>query len=647
MDELGATTINYAKPRLWIEKLWILDALTAQQPLREIILERGLNLVVSPQGNGSSGHGVGKTAFCQLLRFVLNDPQWSEGTTLKDELLQNEDLKKGAVAALVHIGDEQWTVLKPWQHQRQYKASRVASWQQLANSEADNEFELYQAAINKHFVDVLPIRQLPGSNQSIEWQHILAWCSRDQNARYQSYYQWRASGTGFSLPAKSPAALLQIMLGLITDGQAIQDFENSKKAVEAQKSRLQSLQEEPALLMKHVRRQLDRRLNTNNSIAFRQDGLFSIPNLIDMAKQRKQFYDDELKSFNAKKQALEIKQRDQFEQRAPLNFAIDIIKNEIAQLEAIVGGDIQQLELLQKEANSLQQRLPTRCDVGNRLLRECDYVLGRVEMIQLDRKQKAMKHQRTKETIEQDLIPLRRRLESLHYEITPFNLKLEDLANQISEIQQRQVQITASKDLLGEAIEDYEHYEKVIDGKTQTTEIHNAEIRLMELTNTLSRHEITLRKYRDQAISRKKVLCSIMEKIADSLPMFGWGTFNDEEKHINRPFQLGPSHSTTYGVLEILVGDIACLLDSRNEESFHPGFLIHDSPREAEMSDEMLWTLLTSIESNRDHLFQYIVTTSTEPAKAYKGKVRLKLDSCSKEGLLFRQLIGMEQITLN
>ena len=94
------------QPRLWVETLWLLDSLTATQPLREIPLQRGLNLIVSPPGTGSSGHGVGKTAFCQLLRFVLDDPLWSDGSTLRDELLHSRELKEGAVAARVHVGGE-------------------------------------------------------------------------------------------------------------------------------------------------------------------------------------------------------------------------------------------------------------------------------------------------------------------------------------------------------------------------------------------------------------------------------------------------------------------------------------------------------------------------------------------------------------
>lgn len=52
--------------------------------MREIELQRGLNLIVSPPGVGSSGHGAGKTAFCQLLRFVLENPHWSSGSNINE-----------------------------------------------------------------------------------------------------------------------------------------------------------------------------------------------------------------------------------------------------------------------------------------------------------------------------------------------------------------------------------------------------------------------------------------------------------------------------------------------------------------------------------------------------------------------------------
>ena len=646
MADAATLPINPTKPRLWVETLWLLDSLTAQQPLREISLQRGLNLIVSPPGSGSSGHSVGKTAFCQLLRFVLDDPLWSSGSTLRDELLNSCELKEGAVAARVHVGNEAWTVLKPWLHQKHYRASRTADWRQLAVSDAGNEFSAYQAALRRHLVEILPVQELPTSKQSIEWHHILAWCSRDQNARYHNYYQWRAEGAGFSLPAKSPASLMQIVLGLLHDATTLRDLHNTAQKLESQKSQLQTLREEPARLLKHVHRQLTRRLNTAATTPFQQDGLFEHPNLLAIAKQRHEGYQQELRKIEAERLALAAKRQMLVEQRAPLKSLMDILTNEKEQIEALIAGDIQRVEELQNEASSLQQRLPTRCDAGNRLLKDCSYVMERVEQTQIDRKQKMAVHQRSKESLEDELPPLSHRLNELETEAKPIDTQLTEISSRNIELDERYAQSLSAQELLNESIEDYEVYESFATGKSQSVEVEEAE---RKLESTQRRHEqlqIQHEKEREAVKGRRRAISDSMQAVAKSLPSFRWGIFNDEDKHRNHPFQMGPMHSTTFKVLEILAGDIACLLDSTNEESFHPGFLLHDSPREAEMSEFILWALLGHVASSAGDSFQYIVTTSTEPTVDFKLFERLRLSSDSKDGFLLRQRMGAEQASL-
>lgn len=646
MDNAAIPTTSHARPRLWVETLWLLDSLTAQQPLREIPLQRGLNLIVSPPGTGSAGHGVGKTAFCQLLRFVLDDPLWSDGSTLRDELLQSRELKEGAVAARVHVGGETWTVLKPWLHQKHYRASRTADWRQLAANDAENEFSAYQAALRQHLVDILPIQELPTSKQPIEWHQILAWCSRDQNARYHNYYQWRADGVRFSLPAKSPAALMQIMLGLLHDATTLRDLDSTAKEMEGQKSQLQALREEPARLLKHVRRQLTRRLNVSAATPFRQDGLLEHPNLIGIAKQRHDAYQQELRAIETERQGFAADHQAWVERRAPLKSVMDLLANEIEQVEALIAGDIQRVEDLQNEASSLQQRLPTRCDAGNLLLKDCSYVIERIEQTQIDRKQRIALHQRSKESLESELLPLRSRLDELEVEVAPITAQLAAIDRQNTELDARYAQSLSADQLLSEAIEDYEHYESVASGRSQSTDIVAVE---RKLESTQRRHEqlqIQLEKEREAAKGRRRVISDSMQAVAKSLPSFRWGVFNDEDKYRNHPFQMGPMHSTTFKVLEILAGDIACLLDSSTAQSFHPGFLLHDSPREAEMSEAILWSLLGHVASSGSDSFQYIVTTSTEPTEAFKPFERLRLSSDNEDGLLLRSRLGGDQRSL-
>lgn len=640
MSNISNPATSDIRPRLWVETLWLLESLTDEQSLREIPLRCGLNLIVSPPRADSPGHGVGKTAFCQLLRFVLDDPLWSEGSTLRDELLQSQELKEGAVAARVHIGGEAWTVLKPWRHQKHYRASRTANWRQLAAGEVENEFSGYQEALRQHLVEILPVQTLPGSKQAIEWHQILAWCSRDQNARYQSYFQWRAEGVGFSQPAKSPVALMQIVLGLLHDADTLRDLEKSAKEADELKTKLQGLREDPERLLKHVRRQLNRHLSTSDAIPFRQDGLYEHPNLVAIARQRHEAYLQEQQAIDVERQRLAIERQSCVEKRTPLKSRIDLVTNEVAQHDALIAGDSQRVEDLRNEASSLQQSLPTKCDAGNRLLQDCQYVIQRIEQTQIDRTQRITQHQRSKESLERDVAGLRSRLNELSAEVTPIDVQLVEIDQSAAELDTRYAQSLSASQLLSDAIDDYDHYESVVSGRTQWTAISEAERKLDATQKRHARLRLKSEEEREESGERRGIISGAMQAVARALPSFSWGVFNDGEQHRNRPFQMGPMHSTTFGVLEILAGDIACLLDSASEKSFHPGFLLHDSPREAEMSEALFWALLKHVESQSKGSFQYIVTTSTQPDASLDSFVRLDLASDNDNGLLLRKRIG-------
>ncbi|KAG0752946.1 hypothetical protein G6F24_013278 [Rhizopus arrhizus] len=439
---------------------------------------------------------------------------------------------------------------------------------------------------------------------------------------------------------------MQIVLGLLHDATTLRDLDSAAKAMEDQKSQLQALREEPARLLKHVRRQLTRRLNVSAATPFRQDGLLEHPNLIGIAKQRHDAYQQELRAIETERQGLAADHQAWVERRAPLKSVMDLLANEIEQVEALIAGDIQRVEELQNEASSLQQRLPTRCDAGNRLLKDCSYVIERIEQTQIDRKQRIALRQRSKESLESELPPLSSRLNELKVEMAPIAAQLAAIDRQNTELDSRYAQSLSADQLLSEAIEDYEHYESVASGKSQSTDIEAVE---RKLEATQRRHEqlqIQLEKERDAVKGRRRVISDSMQAVAKSLPSFRWGVFNDEDKHRNHPFQMGPMHSTTFKVLEILAGDIACLLDSSTAQSLHPGFLLHDSPREAEMSEAILWSLLGHVASRGSDSFQYIVTTSTEPTEVFKTFERLRLSSDSEDGLLLRRRLGGDQRSL-
>lgn len=433
---------------------------------------------------------------------------------------------------------------------------------------------------------------------------------------------------------------------MLHDATTLRDLDSAAKAVETHKARLDQLREEPARLLNHVRRQLANRLEAPINTPFRQEGLIEHPNLIGIARQRHEAYRQELRSIEEERKTLAHKRQYLLQKRAPPKGNLDVIANEIAQVEALIAGDIERLEALQNEAASLQKNLSKHCDAGNRLLGECHYVTQRIELVQIDRKQRTLLHQQTKESLERSLIPLRRRRDELSNEITPLDKALAAIDGRSADMDQRYAQAMVADQLLTEAIESYEYYESLASGKSQSTEMDALQRKLDEHRRRCNQLKLQLEQQRQMVAGRRQAISDAMMAVARSLPSFTWGVFNDQEEHRNHPFRMGPRHSTTYKVLEILAGDVACLLDSTQEQSFHPGFLLHDSPREAEMSEDILWALLEHVAKKGGNSLQYIVTTSTEPPESLQIYERHRLSTEGVDGLLFRKRLGAEQATM-
>jgi hypothetical protein len=81
--------------------------------------------------------------------------------------------------------------------------------------------------------------------------------------------------------------------------------------------------------------------------------------------------------------------------------------------------------------------------------------------------------------------------------------------------------------------------------------------------------------------------------------------------------------------LKILAFDLAAMSRSIEGATRVPAFLLHDSPREADLGLSIyheLFGLVRDLEGAADQPpFQYIVTTTTEPPESFKSDSRLRL----------------------
>jgi hypothetical protein len=173
-------------------------------------------------------------------------------------------------------------------------------------------------------------------------------------------------------------------------------------------------------------------------------------------------------------------------------------------------------------------------------------------------------------------------------------------------------------------------------------ELDAATKRCANIQATIDKARVDLATLRHEQSSREKSLAELTDLFVQELlshEAFGGLDIRDED----RPFRLSLRGGEAYRVLEILVGDLVCLLDSSHPASAFPSLLIHDCPREADMGPRPYRDFLHLIERIEREAygdavpFQYIVTTTTPPPESLQKEpyLRLTLDPSQDEGLLF------------
>ncbi|WBU43002.1 MULTISPECIES: chromosome partitioning protein ParA [Marinobacter] len=631
-------------PLLWIEKVWLLDSLDTLIPIREIPLKRGLNLVLSEPGESNSGHGVGKTAFCQLLRFVLDDPHWDRGTPLREEL--RYAMPDGAVSAVVHVGNECWTVLKPWKHQKHYRASKSGNWQQLAQNEVTNEYAQYQGAIERQLVNRLPVKSFPESNQTIKWHQVLAWLTRDQGSRYQSYYHWRKEGTGFSLPAQSPALLVRIILGLLNDASVHRQLSSCKQEVKSLEKQVADLERRPRDLMDHVKHQLSQAMGVEQGSPFFSENLLEPDSLSKLATQRISKCRSDLEYSRSQQKKQDDRRLEILSQTVKDRDSCRWLNNEIARIDATIEGNVQEIERLQREPDALQSRLHQYCDHAGLLLADCSHVCDRINSISIDSTRTRKLRKEEVDRLQERRQQCEKRLTQLQQNLNPYETELASIALKIQELYDQQLEQLSFQRQLEEAVKNYEFYSGIAANPNQWETLKSVREQRTAASQEADRLAIQIQQENDRYSNRRKLINDQMHNFAQFLGEDAWGAF-DEDKFDNHPFRIGPVHSVTFGVIETLAGDIVCLLDSINSGSHHPGFLLHDSPREAEMSERLFWAMLGQIAPQENPGFQYIITTSTRAPEQFRSAIRLRLSGHTEKEYLFKRKIGAEQRPLS
>lgn len=623
-------------PRLWIEDVWLIESVEPLLITRSLKLRQGLNVVWAREpdtdnasGLASAGHGVGKTSLCYLLRHCLGDEAPSI-TALFD--MASGAFPKGGVAAKVHLDGTTWVVFRPYARFGRSIAGVGESLEILLAGQLAGSFAEYQDELQAAFIGKLPYLTLPGSAQPLEWRHLLAWCIRDQKTRFDAFFHWRdGDGLGFRRSRQDPPLFVRSLLGLHDTHvdrlmREVDALQSSQSKLEEELSELERL---PALELTIAERRLRTRLAAPADVAIFKDLVdSSLEDLLEqriekLQKQCQQAEPEADKAEIALGQALaalnEMDQKARF-----LELEAEIAQSVLAGNETAFNQFCQELEEL--------ERLAGHCRHGDVDFSGCTHVLQR-------RSTQSFSWHLRKQAATADLAKQSEELRKTRLKADGARKEVNAQEAQVAKLRQTsrtiQLQLSSAQNDVESLRSQWDEFVKLwkhLQEGVGSTELEQAKNRKEWIERDLATKQAELFAVRQQSSTRSEFLKALTKAVAyRMLGEEGFGIFKPESD--TQPFVLSVG-GEAYQVLEVLLGDITTLLDSAvSDVSLHPGLIVHDCPREADMSERLYREFLLLVGEAEGQLcrgslvpFQYIVTTTSPPPETLSKAPYLVLE---------------------
>jgi len=648
-DWLNDHQATRTQPRLWIERLWLLESREPLAVVRTTSLRRGVNVVWAREpesdaasGLASAGHSVGKTSFCLLLRYCLGDEAPSINA-LREKAAAG--FPKGGVAAKVYLDGTAWVVYRPYGVHAPSLAGKGDSLEPLLAGELDGSLQDFLNSLNEAFIGQLSATTLPGSNQTLEWRHLLAWCIRDQKTRFDAFFHWRdGDGLGFRRPRQDPPMFVRSVLGLHDRelDQLMRDVEATQTALNVLDAELPEFERLPAYALTMAEQRLRAQLGVDDGVPIFQDTVG--PSLQEMVEQRLQDAEKSDEQIEREVAAAEELLTPELVRLADLTHLAKVREMERQVAQTLVDNNEKEFNRLSGELSELD-RLAGHCRYGDVDFSECDHIVAR-------RTTASLTWRLRRQGAEADMSRLKVELEQSSERASAAQAAAVGQEAVVSQkraaarrLQMKRWTNENQRDSVRDQWNELLLLLRQRDEGTGTAELVRAKARRAELVTELDRKQTELIARRLQRSERGEAVKALTHTVAGRLlGETGYGLFRPDSD--TRPFELNIG-GEAYQVLEVLLGDVTSLLDaSTSESSQHPGFAVHDCPREADMSERLYREFLLMVAEAEQQLgsngcvpFQYIVTTTSPPPERLRSDpfLVLELRPGAEDGLLFKR----------
>lgn len=633
-----------------MERLLIYRSLRPLSPIRDISLRPGLNLVWAREPDHRdglatlqrAGHGVGKSTFCLMMRCLLGDT--GKAVKLMREKLAAE-FPDGGMAAVVRFGGTAWSVFRPFAANTHGQAAESADLKALLNGGEHVPFQSYLDALGATLLANLHQRQIPGTGQAIEWTHVLRWLTRDQGTRLSGYFDWRSTeGTGLQGARQAPPWVVRCVLAL-TNAKEVEAAGEASR-LESQAAQLEreirNLESEPRLIRARIEADLRRWVGAREQLAFESDDLFK-SSVLEQVRIREQeidtavaAIDDEIEA-QARAMAERAKDVDVTKQQA------ELARANVEEAEALRDQKEDQLKEARAKLDKLKN-LAGPCQYGAVEFQQCEHVKERLRNPSF---QERRDQQTTQQNVQYWTQEARRRmpaLEAAERNLSQAKQAFEAASREMRKLQTKRATEDAKRHFPNFLRDSLKTWEDVA-GQASSPMLAAKRTEFVALSGRLDEARLRVQNARSEQTLRQSQLTGIFDGLAREIGLHGRFLLNDD----SRPFELVGSAGEAYSVLEILLGDFACALDAANGTTSFPAFLIHDCPREADLSASLYgdYLQLLAARETSDPCWQAIVTTTTPPPEGLRKSpyLALELNPTSENDLLLRTRFGLREWT--
>jgi len=635
-------------PRLWVERLAIFSEPDVDHCLRSVSFRRGINVVWAREpdekstyaGIHAAGHGVGKSSLCLLLRYCLGDTSKSIDE-LRDEVVA--EFPQGGVGAVVHVGSETFVVFRYFNPYREGISSSGDDLEALLTQGGSQSFKDFEAHLSETMLSGVSPRTIPETGQAILWRHLLAWMARDQGSRFKSFFSWReGEGTGLQRSRQDPPIVMLAVLGLLDQGESklLTRLRTLERELETTEEATTRLRHEPSLIRGRIESELRAWLNTPADLPMRSDDLF------------KESVETSIKSAKATTETTLARLEAEEETLGNELFELRVVQRQRKREYDLADADYQMADAARRKDEDAYRQLAEKreklkalagpCEHGRVDFQECTHIKEEIQAISFkDGRDLSALGKIGADWTARAAKALERRKQAE----PPMHSAEKQLAakeQQARSLRVRRNTAALEQDRGQRLLSELERWEKASGSPEAAKQLEKSLARGVEVEQSINTARMQLATLQHERSAREKSLGELTDLLVQELlskEAFGALEVRDEI----RPFRLSLRGGEAFRVLEILIGDLVCLLDASNPASAFPGLLIHDCPREADMGPRPYRDFLHLIERiERDAYddaapFQYIVTTTTPPPESLQVEpyLRLTLDPSHDRELLF------------